>query len=139
MSPSSRVPHTSIRSHLSRLPSFSLVGAAVTLISTTANVVLLKFFQTPLILTYVCVYGASITLSYILNSIFTFQSTISSHKLVLYFGIYLSSMGLGVVLLKFYRAVLPFENWVLPLLAIPFTALWNYGLSSKLMLRSGIR
>jgi putative flippase GtrA len=121
------------------LSSFSLVGATVTLISATASVVLLKFFLTPLILTYVCVYGSSITLSYFLNSIFTFQSAMSSHKLALYFGIYLSSMGLGVVLLKFYRAVLPFENWVLPLLVIPFTALWNYGLSSKLMLRSRIR
>jgi putative flippase GtrA len=81
----------------------------------------------------VCVYCTAITLSYLLNSHFTFGSPLAFHTLALYFGIYLSAMGLGVVLLKIYRAMLPFENWVLPLLVLPFTALWNYGLSSKLL------
>lgn len=121
--------------HAGRLSRFSLIGGLVTLASTGSNIVLLKFFQTPLILTYVCVYCAAITLSYILNSHFTFSSPLALQSLVLYFGIYLSAMGLGVVLLKIYRAVLPFENWVLPLLVLPFTAFWNYGWSSKLLPR----
>jgi putative flippase GtrA len=124
-----------IATHIRRLSSFSVIGAIVTLLSTTSNVVLLAFFHTPLILTYVCVYCTAITLSYVLNSRFTFASPLTARKLLLYFGVYLSSMGLGVVLLTIYRALLPFENWVLPLLVLPFTALFNYSLSSMLMLR----
>jgi putative flippase GtrA len=130
-------PHDSgIVSHIRRLSSFSIIGAVVTALSTGSNVVLLAFFHTPLILTYVCVYCTAITVSYILNSHLTFHSPLTAQKLMLYFGVYLSSMGIGVVLLKIYRALLPFENWVLPLLVLPFTALWNYSLSSRLMLRS---
>ena len=55
--------------------------------------------------------------------------------MALYYGVYLSSMGIGVVLLKVYRALLPFENWVLPLLVLPATALWNFGLSSVVLKR----
>lgn len=115
---------------LRRLPHFSLVGALVTFVSTATNISLLKFLHTPLIPTYVLVYSASICLSYVLNSLITFQSALSLRRLVLYFGVYLSSMGVGVVLLNLYRALLPFENWVLPLLVLPFTALWNFFFSS---------
>jgi putative flippase GtrA len=83
------------------------------------------------------VYGIAISLSYILNSHITFQSALSAKKLVLFFGVYLSSMGLGVLLLKTYRMLLSFENWVLPLLVLPATALWNYTFSSALMIRRG--
>jgi len=121
--------------HMKRLSSFSLIGAVMTILSTGMNIVLLKYFETPLILTYVCVYASSITLSYLLNSFFTFHSALAMRKLLLYGGVYLSSMGLGVVLLKIYRSVLTYENWILPLLALPFTALWNYGFSSAFMLR----
>jgi len=124
-----------IVAHIRRLSSFSIIGAVITALSTGSNIVLLAFFHTPLILTYVCVYCTAITVSYILNSHLTFHSPLSAQKLVLHFGAYLSSMGIGVVLLKVYRALLPFENWVLPLLVLPVTALWNYGFSSALMLR----
>jgi hypothetical protein len=55
--------------------------------------------------------------------------------MILYYGVYLSSMGVGVVLLRIYRAVLPFENWVLPLLVLPVTAMWNFGFSSAFLKR----
>lgn len=125
-----------IVAHIRRLSSFSIIGAVITALSTGSNIVLLAFFHTPLILTWVCVYCTAVTVSYILNSHLTFHSPLSAQKLMLYFGVYLSSMGIGVVLLKVYRALLPFENWVLPLLVLPFTALWNYGFSSALMLRN---
>jgi len=119
-----------IRSRLARLPHFSLVGAIVTVVATSTNIVLLKYFHTPLILTWICVYAVAINLSYVLNSLVTFQSALSLERMVLYYGVYLSSMCIGVVLLKFYRAVLPWENWILPLLVLPVTALWNFSLSS---------
>jgi len=122
---------------LRRLPHFSLVGAVVTVASTGTNIALLKFLHTPLIPTYVIVYGASICLSYMLNSLITFQSTLSLRRLVLYFGVYLSSMGVGVLLLSIFRALLPFENWVLPLFVLPFTALWNFFFSSIFLKQGG--
>ena len=65
-----------------------------------------------------------------LNSLITFQSALSLRRLVLYFGVYLSAMGVGVILLNLYRVILPFEDWVLPLLVLPVTALWNFFFSS---------
>ena len=124
-----------ILARLKRLPHFSAVGAIVTLVATTTNIILLKYVHTPLILTWVCVYAVAINLSYILNSVVTFQSALSLERMVLYYGVYLSSMGIGVVLLHIYRSLLPFENWVLPLLVLPVTALWNFGLSSVVLKR----
>lgn len=124
-----------IRSRLARLPHFSLVGAIVTVVATSTNIVLLKYFHTPLILTWICVYAVAINLSYVLNSLLTFQSALSLERMVLYYGVYLSSMCIGVLLLKFYRAVLPWENWILPLLVLPVTALWNFSLSSIFLKR----
>jgi putative flippase GtrA len=118
-----------------RLPHFSLVGVIVTVVATSTNIILLKYFQTPLILTWVCVYAVAINLSYVLNSLFTFQSSLSLERMVLYYGVYLSSMGIGVVMLKFYRAVLPWENWILPILVLPVTALWNFSWSSMFLKR----
>jgi putative flippase GtrA len=123
----------SLARHVRRLSTFSVVGGIMTALSTAANVVLLKFFGTPLIPTYVVVYGVSITLSYALNSRFTFRTRLAPHRLALYFGVYLSSMALGVLLLKVYRALLPYPDWVLPILVVPFTALWNYGMASTFM------
>ena len=125
----------SIRARLKRLPHFSAVGAIVTFVATGTNIVLLKFVQTPLILTWVCVYAVAVNLSYFLNSIFTFQSALSFGRMALYYGIYLSSMSIGVVLLKFYRSVLTWENWILPLLVLPITAAWNFCLSSFFLKR----
>jgi len=124
---------STVPARLRRLPQFSIVGATVTLFATTSNIILLKYFRTPLILTYICIYGVSISFSYLLNSRFTFNSELSTQRMAAYFAIYLSAMALGVFLLKIYRAVLPFENWVLPLLVLPFTALWNFTLSSVVL------
>ena len=128
-------PAVAVGSRLNRLPHFSLVGATVTLVATGTNIVLLKYVHTPLVLTWVCVYAIAINLSYLRNSLVTFQSALSLRRMALYYGVYLSSMGIGVVLLKVYRALLPFENWVLPLLVLPATALWNFGLSSVVLKR----
>ena len=126
---------TSIRARLKRLPHFSAVGAIVTFAATSTNIVLLKYVHTPLILTWVCVYAVAINLTYFLNSIFTFKSALSFGNMILYYGVYLSSMGIGVVLLKFYRSVLTWENWILPLLVLPVTAAWNFCLSSVFLKR----
>jgi len=121
---------------LQKFQKFASIGIICTVISLSTQTILLKFFQTPLILTYVSVYLCVVLLSYILNSHFTFKSSLSLQKMFLYYLIYLSSMLLGVVLLKIFRAVLPFENWVLPFLVIPFTMVWNFIFASKALERT---
>lgn len=120
---------------LQKFQKFASIGVICTGISLSAQTILLKFFQTPLILTYVSVYLCVVLLSYVLNSHFTFKSSLTLKKMFLYYLIYLTSMLLGVVLLKIFRAVLPFENWVLPFLIIPFTMVWNFIFASKALER----
>lgn len=116
---------------LQKFQKFASIGIICTGISLSAQTILLKFFQTPLIPTYVSVYLCVVLLSYVLNSHFTFKTSLSLKKMFLYYLIYLSSMLLGVFLLKIFRTVLPFENWVLPFLVIPFTMVWNFIFASK--------
>jgi putative flippase GtrA len=112
---------------------FATVGAFCTALSLTCNFIFLKFIGTQLIPTYVIVYATTILLSFLLNSRFTFDARVSITNITVYFGIYLTAMGLGVILLTFYRSVLNFENWVYPFMSAPFTMLWNYSWSSRLL------
>ena len=111
--------------------SFSLIGIFMTLTTLSISVYLLKVKQTPLIPTYVTVYGISIFVSYLLNSYFTFKSKVKMDRTLIYFAVYLSSMALGVVLLTIYKSTLPFENWVFPFFVLPFTVSNNFYWSNK--------
>ncbi len=122
-----------LKKHLTGFLTFSTIGAFVTSLSLSANFVLLKFFKTPLIPTYVTIYIITILISFLLNSKYTFKSDISSSNLIRYYLIYGSGMMLGVVLLLFFKSLITFENWVYPFMVIPFTMLWNYSVSSKLL------
>ncbi len=112
---------------------FSLVGVFYTGASLTANFILLKYFKTPLIPTYVSVYICSVMVAYVLNSKYTFKSSLSLKKMALYYLVYLSSMGLGVVLLSIYKEIFTFENWVYPFFVFPFTVTWNFLFASRIL------
>jgi putative flippase GtrA len=122
-----------IRLLVERFLKFATVGAISTASSLTANFVLLKYFQTPLYTTYICVYVSAILFSYFLNTRYTFKTKRNWKDLIFYYMIYFTSMGLGVSLLRLYRWLLPFENWVLPFLVFPFTMLWNFIFVSRLL------
>ncbi len=117
-----------------RFSKFATIGLMMTFVTASANVILLKYFNTPLYITYIGVYATSILISYMLNSYFTFKSQMKVYKAIGYYGIYLSSMGLGVLLLHLYQWALPeAQKWVYPLLTIPVTTTWNFTLSSRWM------
>ncbi|MDX1478109.1 MAG: GtrA family protein [Saprospiraceae bacterium] len=116
-----------------RLFRFATVGAFCTGLSLALNFVFLKLVGTPLIPTYVAVYSGTILLSFLLNSRFTFRTTVNLPNAIRYFAIYLSAMGLGVLLLMLYRSVFDFENWVYPFMSAPITVLWNYTWSSRVL------
>ncbi len=112
---------------------FGTVGVMMTVFSLSAQFILLKYFLTPLIPTYICVYIISVSISYILNSYYTFKSYLKWERLLKYFAVYLTSMVLGIILLKIYRATLPFENQILPFLVVPFTMSLNFILVSRFL------
>ncbi len=109
---------------------FAKVGIFITLLSLGLSYIFLKIIGTPLIITYVLLYLAMIFLSFLLNSSYTFKAKRNTKRLILYYGSYGISMLLGVFLLSFFRKALPFENWILAYLVIPFTMTSNFVLSS---------
>jgi len=108
---------------------FSIIGFIVTLLSMVISYVLLKILATPLFITYILVYGATIFVSFILNSKLIFKTGSNFQNLVIYFLVYGAGLLLGTIILWIFRLLLPFENWVLPYLVIPFTLVSNFILS----------
>jgi putative flippase GtrA len=111
--------------------SFGIIGAILTFVSLASNYVCLKYFNFPLIPTYVGVYAVTIFISFYFNSKYTFKNELTLQNTVKYYSIYLSSMCIGAVLLYVFDKTLPFENWVFPFLALPFTLSFNFLMSSK--------
>ena len=118
---------------IKKFAKFSLVGAIVTPLSLGTNFVLLKYFETPLYLTYVGVYAISILISFLLNSHFTFKTAIRFFNMFKYYAIYLTGMGIGVLLISTFKSFTSFENWIYPFLALPFTMTWNFTVANKLL------
>ena len=118
---------------IKKFMSFVSIGAVMTLSTLATNFVLLKFYKTPLILTYTCVYFTSILISFLLNSKYTFKTSISLSNGIKYYLIYGTSMILGIVLLMVYKHYITLENWVYPFLVLPFTVACNFTLSNWLL------
>lgn len=110
---------------------FSMVGVFSTLLSLTMSVSLLKYFNTPLVPTYLFVYLSTLLLSYYLNSILTFKSSISLKKGSQYFMVYIFSMLIGTILYVLIPKWIILPNWYYPFLILPCTASLNYFLSNK--------
>lgn len=125
----------SIKAIVIRFFKFAQVGIFVTILSLILSFICLKIIGTPLIITYVLLYITMIFLSFLLNSLYTFKSKRNLPRMLLYYASYLFSMLLGIVLLKIFRKNLPWENWVLAYLVIPFTMASNFTLSSLIFKR----
>ena len=109
---------------------FSVVGFVVTLISWIISFILLKILETPLYITYILVYGVTIFISFFLNSKLIFKTGANLRNMLVYFGVYSVGMVVGTIMLWIFRMILPFENWILPYLVIPFTLVSNFFLSN---------
>lgn len=112
---------------------FSLVGVVSTLLSILLIYIFLKLLQTPLIVTYIGIYLGTILLSFILNSVFVFKSDLTFNKGMKYLIVYISGMLLGTILLWMFKRMLPFDNYILGYLVLPFTTAWNFTFSFKLL------
>ena len=116
-----------------KISTFLGVGGIVTTLSLGSNFILLKYFHTPLFLTYICVYAFSIMLSFILNSTFTFKTVIKVKNMIKYYVIYVTGLLLGVLIMTLFTTLFNFENWVYPFLVLPFTTVWNFTIANKFL------
>jgi putative flippase GtrA len=112
---------------------FSIVGLLNTLLSLGLMYICLKLLDTSLILTYIVIYFTTILISFFLNSRFVFNSGLSFSNGLKYLIVYVSSMFMGTFLLWVLKKILPFENYILAYLTIPFTMIWNFVLFYKIL------
>lgn len=112
---------------------FSLIGILVVLTSMLTLGLLLGVLKLPLFPTWWLVYLASISLSLFLNNKLIFKGHITVKKTVLFFICYLSSMFLGIYLLKFFRLITDLPNWLLGYLVLPFTLTYNFFVLSSIL------
>lgn len=120
---------------ITKFSKFGFVGLIIAVSNLSCNFILLKYFSTPLIPTYILLYIIHLFFSYLLNSKYTFKVDTSRKKMILYFLVYLISMGIGVTLLKIYKYYLPFENWVYPFMVFPITILWNFTCANFILVK----
>jgi putative flippase GtrA len=113
--------------------SFATIGALLTIVSLGSITICLKYYDTPLQMTYIIINLITILISFYLNSKYTFKSEITLNNSIRYYAIYLTSMGIGTLLLGYFSSVFNYEKWIYPFMVIPFTLLFNFLMSSKFL------
>lgn len=121
------------RQLIKKFSGFSIVGGFVTVLGLVLSYFFLKIMRTPLYLTYVTLYLATILLSYFLNTKYVFKVKKDFRQSIKYFVVYAMGMIIGVIVLNIFKETLPFENWVLAYLVLPVTMLCNFILASKVL------
>lgn len=115
---------------------FGGVGAAMTLLSMLMIAAGNELLGWNPQVSYLVAYVATLLLSYWLNSVWTFHSTLSWKKLSGYCGTYVSGMILGMLLLVGLRRLFPDGNpTLLNYAVIPVTLLWNFVFVNKILSR----
>lgn len=124
-----------IRQHKAvwKVVGFSFVGVLATLFSMALLYVMNEWLHWNPYVSYLVSTILSILLSYVLNMFKVFSLRFSWRSLGLYYLTYLSSMVLGMLLLKLYLWLLPTWNaTLLSYMVIPFTMLFNYFFVNKI-------
>ena len=121
--------HRTIR----KIIGFSFVGVIATLVSMALIYIMNECLHWNPYVSYIISTVLSILLSYVLNMLKVFSSRFSWKDLGLYYLTYLSSMVLGILLLRFYEWLLPTWNaTLLSYMVIPITMVYNYFFVAKL-------
>jgi putative flippase GtrA len=105
---------------------FSVVGVLVSLFSIGLLWVFTNLIQANVYLSYLIVYLISIGLSYMINGRLIFRSELGVKTYILYYGIYLSGMGLGMLIILTVKSFHVFSDFINALFAAPFTLVWNF-------------
>lgn len=118
---------------LKKLAGFSIVGVISTLFTAALLLLFNNVLQWHEQVSYALSYMIPLFLSFVLNSIFVFNSHKSVRNIVVYFSIYLSSMFTGMVLLAIYKNFFSWDETILSYMTIPVTMAQNFTLSHFLL------
>lgn len=131
------------REHLNNFLGFAIIGVVMTLITLLFNFIFLTIVGISLVQTYIIVAVVTIFISYLLNTFFVFKQHFSAITLLLYYGVYLSGMIIGIPLLKFFEFIFPitffskslivYREFFISAMPIPITLIWNFILTSFVM------
>ncbi|HAF30836.1 MAG TPA: hypothetical protein DCG75_17490 [Bacteroidales bacterium] len=120
-----------INSHFfKQITGFSIVGIFVTVFSLGLLYLCIDIIKLNVYFSYIFVYLISIGFSYLLNGKLVFKSSLSLQTYLLYYGIYISGMGLGLLIIKITKYLFSFNDFINSICATPFTMLWNFLLIS---------
>lgn len=115
--------HKTIR----KIVGFSFVGVIVTFVSMALIYIMNEWLHWNPYVSYIVSTILSILLSYVLNMLKVFSTQFSWRALGLYYLTYLSSMILGMFVLRFYLWLFPTWNaTLLSYMVIPITMIYNY-------------
>jgi putative flippase GtrA len=109
-----------------QLAGFSIIGIIVTIASIGLLYIFIDLLKINIYFSYISVYVISIGISYLLNGKLIFKKILSFKTYVIYYGIYLSGMGLGLLIIAFVKYIFNFGDFINSVSATPFTTMWNF-------------
>lgn len=131
------------RQKLNEFLGFAIVGITMTMVTIVLNYVLLKVLDFHLMTTYIVVGVLTIFFSYLLNTFTVFKQKFSIVTMFIYYGIYLSGMVIGALVLSllnhtlteshFPQFLLEYRKFILSIMPIPVTLVWNFAFTSRIM------
>lgn len=131
------------RQKLNEFLGFAIVGVAMTLATIVLNYLFLKILDCHLLTTYIVVGVLTIFFSYLLNTFLVFKQKFSLVTMFIYYGIYLSGMVIGALVLSmlnhvltesaFPKFLLEYRKFLLSIMPIPVTLIWNFVFTSQVM------
>jgi len=109
-----------------RFLGFGSVGLFITLLGNLFLYILLELLNWNVYLAYPLIYMINICIAYYLNGKLVFKQSFNWKHLGGFYIAYLSGMLIGLIVLTLFRAILPYSDFVLTVLTLPFTIVWNF-------------
>lgn len=120
------------RKILTQFAGFSLVGIVVTLFSIVLIFVFTQLLNFSAQLSYATAYIISIALSYVLNGKYVFKASLGILPYLMYYGIYFSGMGLGLLIIWGLKQFFAWPEFFISVAPVPVTMIWNFLFSRQL-------
>jgi putative flippase GtrA len=116
-----------------KLAGFGIIGVISTLFSMLLMYIFHNLMHWHYQASYVISYIIPLSLSFVLNSIFVFNSKKNTRNLIVYFSVYLSSMCTGMIILALFKQFIALDETILSYMTLPFTMAQNFTLSHLLL------
>ncbi len=121
-----------------RFSGFSVIGAVSTVLSTIILAFMSEILGINGYVSYVTAYAVTILFSYFANAIFVYKDRIRLSACVGFSATYVSGMLLGTVLLSLFKCLFPtIRFFILGLIVLPFTTMWNFVFVNYILTRNG--